>query len=68
MWPAMVSHHGGSQWVEARYAVEAVDVLDAALRARTYEAGLWMTLTGKNMGELWAEYAADSAFRTPADP
>lgn len=55
-------------WVEARYAVEAVDVLNAALRARTYEAALWTTLTGKNMGELWAEYAADSAFETPADP
>jgi hypothetical protein len=46
-------------WVEERYSVELANELNAALRAGAYEPGLWMTLTGKSVDELWADYVAD---------
>jgi hypothetical protein len=46
-------------WVEQRYEVELVDTLDAAIRDGSYAAGLWVSLTGKTVEALWAEYVAD---------
>ena len=48
-------------WVEARYKVELVNALDAAIRSGTYEAGLWISLTGKSVDALWTEYFFDPA-------
>jgi Peptidase of plants and bacteria len=46
-------------WVEERYAVELANELNAALRAGEYQPGLWVTLTGKSVDALWADYVAD---------
>jgi len=46
-------------WVEAHYKVELVNALDSAIRSGTYEAGLWISLTGKNLDALWTEYFYD---------
>ena len=52
-------------WVEARYKVELVDALHGAIRGGSYDAGLWILLTGKSVGELWSEYVADPALAAP---
>jgi hypothetical protein len=46
-------------WVEERYKVLIVDALNAAIRAGSYETGLWISVTGKSVDALWAEYIAD---------
>jgi hypothetical protein len=46
-------------WVEERYEIELVDALDAAIRDGSYEAGLWISLTGKSVDEIWSQYVAD---------
>lgn len=48
-------------WVETRYDIELVDVLDATLRAGSYAATIWVSYTGKTVAELWADYVADPA-------
>jgi thiol-disulfide isomerase/thioredoxin len=50
-------------WVEEQKNPSAVKVLDAALRKETYSPGLWKTLTGVTVDELWAEYAAHPALK-----
>jgi hypothetical protein len=46
-------------WVEARYKVAVVDALNAAIRGGSYDTGLWISVTGKTVDALWAEYIAD---------
>lgn len=45
-------------WVGARYDRRLVYRLDQAMRAGTYNADLWKTITGKDVDTLWAEFAA----------
>ena len=48
-------------WVEARFKVELVNALDSAIRSGSYDAGLWVLLTGKSVDALWTEYFFDPA-------
>ncbi len=52
-------------WLEARYDIELVEMLDTVLRAGTYDPSLWVSYTGKSVDTLWADYVADPAFRAP---
>lgn len=54
-------------WVEERYKVALVDALNAAIRGGSYEAGLWISLTGKSVDELWSGYVADPSLWTPTN-
>lgn len=38
-----------------------VKTFDSALRSNSYTPGLWQTIFGKTVDELWAEYAANPA-------
>lgn len=46
-------------WLEKNKKPGIVKALDASLRDKTYTADNWKQLTGKNVDELWAEYAAN---------
>lgn len=46
-------------WLEARYAIEFVDMLDTALRGGSYVSGFWVSYTGKTVDQLWQDYVAD---------
>ena len=48
-------------WLEARYAIEFVDMLDTALRGGSYVPQLWISYTGKTVDQLWQDYVADPA-------
>ncbi len=43
-------------WLEKNYNKDLVDKLDAAMRAGTYQPGLWVRLTGRTVDELWSDY------------
>jgi hypothetical protein len=46
-------------WVEKNKRKDLVNKLDFAMRANTYTPEIWKELTGKDVDELWAEYAAN---------
>jgi len=46
-------------WLELNGNQGIVVKLDAVMRANTYKDGIWKELTGKNVDELWAAYAAN---------
>jgi hypothetical protein len=48
-------------WIEERYDVALVDALDADLRDGVLDSGIWVSMTGKALGDLWNEYVADPA-------
>lgn len=48
-------------WLERHGHAGVVKSLDARLRAGTYSANTWQTLTGKTVDQLWASYAANPA-------
>ena len=45
-------------WAEKKNK-KLVDKLDDSMRTGTYTPQLWVTLTGKTVDELWAEYSKD---------
>jgi len=51
-------------WIEERYKIEIVDAIDAAIRGGSYSGGIWITLTGKSVDELWTDYFYDPALGT----
>ncbi|HTU64736.1 MAG TPA: basic secretory protein-like protein [Steroidobacteraceae bacterium] len=54
-------------WVEDKYDAHAVEELNAALRGGSYAPAMWMTMTGKDVNALWAEYLADTTW-APGPP
>ena len=48
-------------WLETRYAIEFVDMLDTALRDGSYVPDFWISYTGKTVEQLWQDYVADPA-------
>ncbi|MBW8683183.1 basic secretory family protein [Chitinophaga sp. B61] len=48
-------------WLENRVNASIVTNLNTALRNKTYTANTWVTLTGKTVDQLWADYAANPA-------
>jgi len=44
-------------WAEKNVNKKIVDELDAALRTKTYTPEIWTKLTGKNLDDLWQQYA-----------
>lgn len=48
-------------WVQKQHGKKIVQKLDAALRSKTYSADMWKDLSGKNLDELWSEYALSPA-------
>ncbi len=38
-----------------------IKVVDKSLRDHTYTDGIWKTMTGKNLDELWADYIKNPA-------
>lgn len=45
-------------WLESRYSIEIVDMLDTALRGGSYVPDVWMSYTGKTVDQLWQDYVA----------
>lgn len=54
-------------WLEARYEVEFVDMLDTELRGGSYVPDFWISYTGKTVEQLWQDYVADPAMEA-AEP
>ncbi|RZK52919.1 MAG: secretory protein, partial [Pedobacter sp.] len=48
-------------WLEKNIKPGLISTLDAQLRAHQYNEQSWLTLTGKNLPELWAAYAKNPA-------
>ncbi|WP_261387715.1 basic secretory family protein [Chitinophaga pinensis] len=48
-------------WLENHVSSTIVTNLNTALRNHTYTANTWVTLTGKTVDQLWADYAANPA-------
>lgn len=48
-------------WLEQHVNKSIVDKIDAAMRSNTYTPELWKQITGKDLDELWAAYAANPA-------
>lgn len=48
-------------WLENHKSASIVTNLNTALRNHTYTANTWVTLTGKTVDQLWAEYSASPA-------
>ena len=46
-------------WVEQHGQKNIINKLDEALRNGNYQTSTWVTLTGKSVDELWAEYTND---------
>jgi len=46
-------------WAQKNKDPQLVKQLDAAMRNGTYTPEMWQQLTGKNVDDLWAEYAAN---------
>ena len=44
-------------WVEKNKDLHIVDQLDAAMRDGSYQASLWVKLTGSTVDQLWQQYA-----------
>jgi hypothetical protein len=48
-------------WLERKVHGDIVNRLDRALRQNQYENGkIWNQITGKNVDQLWNDYANDS--------
>jgi hypothetical protein len=45
------------EWIEQKVKPGTAVMLDEELRAHTYTEATWAALTGKNVDELWADYA-----------
>jgi hypothetical protein len=45
-------------WLESKYGADLVPKLNAALRAGRYADTLFKDLTGKELGQLWSDFAA----------
>ncbi len=48
------------KWIDAHYRqnkTPVVDVLDDVMRAGQYSAQVWVTLTGRNLDQLWQQYS-----------
>lgn len=48
-------------WLENHVSSTIVTNLNTALRNHTYTANTWVTLTGKTVDQLWADYGANPA-------
>jgi hypothetical protein len=48
-------------WLELHVNSTIVTSLNTALRNHTYTANTWVTLTGKTVDQLWADYSANPA-------
>ena len=48
-------------WLDKHVRPGIVDSLDAAMRSKTYTDGLWKSLTGSTVAELWARYGKSPA-------
>jgi len=48
-------------WLENHVRATIVTDLNVALRNHTYTANTWVTLTGKTVDQLWADYSANPA-------
>ena len=48
-------------WLEGKYGADLVPKLNAALRAGTYTDALFKEATGKEVAELWSDFAAAQA-------
>lgn len=48
-------------WLELHKSSTIVNSLNTAARTNTYSANTWVTLTGKTVDQLWAEYSANPA-------
>lgn len=46
-------------WLEARYAIEIVTMLNTQLREGTYVPDFWTSYTGKTIEQLWDDYLSD---------
>ena len=44
-------------WLETKVRPTIVNELDTAMRSKTYTPEIWQTLTGKNLDQLWDDYA-----------
>lgn len=49
-------------WAENKIKPGIVKTLDNSLREGTYTADIWRELTGKDLDELWAQYATDPSY------
>jgi hypothetical protein len=47
------------EWIDQKVKPGVAIALDKELRAHTYTEATWAALTGKNVDELWADYAKD---------
>jgi hypothetical protein len=47
------------EWIDQKVKPGVAVALDKELRAHTYTEATWAALTGKNVDELWADYAKD---------
>ncbi|MEP7144701.1 MAG: basic secretory protein-like protein [Ferruginibacter sp.] len=48
-------------WLEKNKLQGIVRQLDAAMRTKKYDPGIWKKLTGKSVDELWRDYAENPA-------
>ncbi|TDW96215.1 basic secretory protein-like protein [Dinghuibacter silviterrae] len=48
-------------WLEAHGYAGVIKKLDGIMRTATYTDGTWIQLTGKDVDQLWADYAANPA-------
>lgn len=55
-------------WVEARYGIDLVDMLDATIRSGSYVPSLWISYTGKSVDQLWSDYLADPVLEPATAP
>jgi hypothetical protein len=44
-------------WIESKVKAGTVKALDKSLRDKSYTAGIWAKLTGKDLDTLWADYS-----------
>jgi len=48
-------------WIEKKVKKGTIKKLDAAMRNKQYSASFWQKHTGRNIDELWADYARNPA-------
>lgn len=48
-------------WMEAKVKPGIIKAVDKSLRNHTYTDGIWKTMTGKDLDELWADYLKNPA-------
>lgn len=51
------------EWLEQNVKAGLITTIDQELRAHTYTEESWKKLTGKNIDELWADYAKSPALK-----